>query len=171
MTTQPTTPTTDMGISDGLIETCEHGTPASSECGECEADIPTDDICSETGDYRCENCCSCAYCKPPILTEESTAADWFHIRRPFRTAYTSGHLERYTARLDGATLTIFHRAATVEDSRKWDVSIKVNGQGYDRIFGGQPVHDSPSLAKEWVLDNITKIRAVVATTTTPQENS
>jgi len=94
--------------------------------------------------------------------DNNPITEWTHTRRPFRTKYVSGHLERYKAQLDGATITIFHRAATVENSRKWDVSITVNGQGYDRIFGGQPVHDSPSLAKEWVLDNITKIRGVVA---------
>ena len=90
--------------------------------------------------------------------------EWTHSRRPYNPQpYCSGHLERHTADLDGATLVIFHRAATVETSQKWDVSIRVGGQGHDRIFGGQPVHDTPALAKGWVLENLTEIRTAIAT--------
>tara|TARA_R110000824_G_scaffold42788_3_gene125546 strand:+ start:1416 stop:1661 length:246 start_codon:yes stop_codon:yes gene_type:complete len=79
------------------------------------------------------------------MTTDTLNLQWTHTPR-----------DRHLAELDGAIIKIFPWR------RGWDVGITVNGQGYDRIFGGQPVHDSPSLAKEWVLDNITKIRGVVA---------
>ena len=31
-------------------------------CDDCEVSVPEDDICSETGDYRCGDCCDCKFC-------------------------------------------------------------------------------------------------------------
>lgn len=104
-----------------------------------------------------------------VTADDEAEPTWDHIRRPFNTRYASGHQEKYTAQIGEATISIFHRAATVEASNAypewvsdWDVGIKINGQGYDRIFAGQPVHSTPAAARAWVKNNAAKIRDAIA---------
>ena len=38
-------------------------------CEVCGIQVPEDDICSETEEYRCETCCPCRYCRAIAKTK------------------------------------------------------------------------------------------------------
>ena len=45
---------------------CLYESAVLATCEACDKDVSADDICSETGDYRCEICCSCRHCNQPM---------------------------------------------------------------------------------------------------------
>ena len=42
---------------------CLYEAAVLATCEACDIDMAAEDICSETGDYRCSSCCECSDCK------------------------------------------------------------------------------------------------------------